>query len=265
VKAETSVTSTHCCEPPGPLREVGHAIGAAIVAAVSSPSNAFSWPAQAGLGDVAATGRARLDTLVRWLQDAAHAHVVHLGFGGEAWIVRRTTLTVERFPLHDEPVVVTTWPSGLARLWAQRETTIAGSGGASAHATAIWVHLDAQGRPRPLADDYRAALRVPDGPRVRARLTHPPPPAGAVARSWAFRIADLDMADHVNNAAYWTVLEEDLHDWPADRALEAEVEHPAAAGAGEATVFADGAMRWVVDTGGAVVASLSLSSARRAN
>jgi acyl-ACP thioesterase len=216
----------------------------------------FTWATQAGLGDVAVSGRVRLDTLLRWLQDAAHAHVVDLGFAGEVWVVRRTTLQVKRWPVHDEPVIVRTWPSGLARLWAQRETTIAGDAGVCVRATAIWVHLDEAGRPRPLSEAYVAALAVPDGPRVRARLTHPVPPAGAVARPWTFRVADLDMADHVNNAAYWEVLEEELRDWPADRPLEAEVEHPAAAGAGPASVVSEGSMRWVIDAHGVVVASL---------
>ncbi len=233
----------------------------AIVAAVDTPPNAFAWPAQAGLGDVAVTGRARLDTLVRWLQDAAHAHVVSLGFGEEYWIVRRTTLRVERFPVHDEPAVLHTWPSGMGRLWAQRETTITGASGAFAHAEAIWVHLDEHGRPRPLADEYLAALgTVPDGPRVRARLMHDAPPAGAAARPWMFRATDIDMAAHVNNAAYWAVLEEELAQWRFDTPLEVEVEHPAAALAGPATVLSDGGQRWVLGPDGEVAVSVRVGT-----
>jgi len=205
---------------------------------------------------VAPSGRVRLDTLMRWLQDAAQANVAALGFPDEIWVVRRTVLTVEQFPVYGEPVVVHTRPAGLARLWAQRETTVEGEGGARARAVAVWVHLDASGRPRPLDTDYAAALAVYGEPTVKARLRHGPPANGAVERPWAFRVADLDMADHVNNAVYWAVLEEDLRDWPADAPLVVEVEHPAAADVGPASVLVDGDMRWVVDGGGTVVASL---------
>ena len=179
-----------------------------------------------------------------------------MGFADELWVVRRTRLLVEQFPVYDEAVVVHTRPAGLARLWAQRVTTVTGEAGARASASAIWVHLDETGRPRPLDTDYAAALSVYGEPTEKARLRHAAPVAGAVSRPWTFRVADLDMAAHVNNAAYWAVLEEELGDWPADAPLEVEVEHPAAAEAGPATVLADGDMRWVVDGGGVVVASL---------
>ncbi len=223
----------------------------------------FAWPTCAGLGDVAPTGRVRLDTLLRWFQDAAQANVASLGFADEFWVVRRTTLTVERFPVYGEPVVVRTQPAGLARLWAQRDTTVTGEGGASVSAVAVWVHLDATGRPRPLDADHAAVLAVYGEPSVKARLRHPAPPPDAASRAWAFRAADLDMAAHVNNAAYWTVLEEELGDWATDAPLVVEVEHPAAAGAGPATVLSYGDMRWVLDDGGTVVASLRIDSSTR--
>ena len=221
--------------------------------------DAFAWPARAGLGDVTTAGRVRLDTLLRWFQDAAQANVASMGFADELWVVRRTRLLVERFPMYGEAVVVHTRPAGLARLWAQRATTVTGEEGARASASAVWVHLDQTGRPRPLDTDYAAALAVYGEPTERARLRHPPPVADAVPRPWTFRVADLDMAAHVNNAAYWAVLEEELADWPADAALEVEVEHPAAAEAGPATVLADGDLRWVIDDGGTVVASLRVN------
>jgi acyl-ACP thioesterase len=219
----------------------------------------FEWTARAGLGDVAPSGRVRLDTLLRWLQDAAQANVASLGFADELWVVRRTVLTVQRFPVYGEPVIVATRPAGLARLWAQRETTVCGEAGACVRAVAVWVHLDATGRPRPLDTDYAAALAVYGKPTVKPRLTHPPPADGAAQRPWAFRAADLDMAAHVNNAVYWAVLEEELGDWPAGAPLRVEVEHPAAADAGPASVLVDGDLRWIVDGEGKVVASLRVN------
>ena len=76
-----------------------------------------------------------------------------------------------------------------------------------------------------------------------------------------FRVADLDLADHVNNAVYWQALEERLADG-APEPLDAEIEHRAAADVGEATVLTDGPSLWIADGDGEVLASLFVASAQ---
>jgi acyl-ACP thioesterase len=87
------------------------------------------------------------------------------------------------------------------------------------------------------------------------------PPDGAHRARWVFRVADLDLADHVNNAVYWQVLEERLAD-AAPEPLDAEIEHRAAADVGQATVLTDGASLWIADGSGEVLASLFVASAQ---
>ena len=113
-------------------------------------------------------------------------------------------------------------------------------------------------RPQPLPAGFDAIYGPSaGGRRVRARLRHPPvPPAGAVARPWRFRGADLDLAGHVNNAVYWEALEDELVEREPEAGLEAEIEHRAAADAGAATVLADGTRRWIADPDGTVVATI---------
>ena len=73
----------------------------------------FTDRARAGLGDVAPSGRVRLDTIARWLQDAAFADLLDSGVPDDGvWIVRRLRLRVERFPRMHEHVSVATWCSG---------------------------------------------------------------------------------------------------------------------------------------------------------
>jgi acyl-ACP thioesterase len=222
----------------------------------------FRHPARAGLGDVSPAGRARLDAIARWLQDAAWSDWVDAGLDrGGVWIVRRLHLRVERFPRFDEALEVATFCSGTGRLWAERRTTVHGDGGALVEAVAVWVHLDARGaRPRPLPTGFEAVYgAAAAGRRIDARLHHPAaPPAGASQRPWRFRAADLDLAGHVNNAVYWEAVEEELVvDEPA-KGLVAEIEHRAAADAGVASVLSAGPMRWIADAGGEVVATLAL-------
>jgi acyl-ACP thioesterase len=225
----------------------------------------FAHPVAAGLADVAPSGRVRLDAIARWLQDAALADVVDSGLdGGGVWVLRRLRLRVERFPRFGAELRVETFCSGTGALVAERRSTVRdGTGaGAAVEALALWVHLDPGGaHPRPLPAGFEAVYGPSAaGRRVRARLRHPPaPPAGAPVTPWRFRAADLDLAGHVNNAVYWQVLEEELVPaGPEPERIDAEIEHRAAADAGDAQVAAADGMRWV-SAGGEVVATIRVA------
>jgi acyl-ACP thioesterase len=216
------------------------------------------------LADVSPAGRARLDALARWLQDAAYDDALDSGLdGGGVWIVRRMALRVRRFPRLLDPIEVATFCSGTAPLWAERSSLVSSGGEPVADAVAVWVHLQPGGaRPRPLPPGFDAIYGPSaQGRRVKARLRHPAiPPPGAAARPWWFRGADLDPAGHVNNAVYWEALEDELVAGEPAGGLEAEIEHRAPAGAGEAAVLADGPMRWITDPDGTVAATLRLAA-----
>jgi acyl-ACP thioesterase len=221
----------------------------------------FRHLARVGLGDTTPAGRARLDAIARWLQDTAYLDVVDAGFEGRgAWVVRRSRMDVARFPSFGEPLELTTWCSGLGKMWAERRTTIAGERGGAVEATALWVFVDpASGRPLPLDPEQVEVWGSSAGDhRVRARLSHDEPPSDAATERWWFRAADLDIADHVNNAAYWTVLEEDVT-FDAEIPVVAEVEHRGAAGSGDAVVRRVQDRWWICSTTGETHASIRLT------
>lgn len=212
-----------------------------------------------GPGDTAVSGRARLDALVDWLQAVAHADVVDAGLDGVVlWVVRRGALAVERFPRLGEHVELTTACSALGARWAERRTRLTGADGARVEAVALWVAIDASTL-RPARIDALASVygESAGDRRVRTGLTHPPPPEDAAARPWRWRRADLDVGGHVNNAAYWQAIEEELAD---PETLYAEVEHRAPCALGEAALLSSGERRWLVSDG-AVCASFRLRSA----
>ncbi len=236
-----------------------------------------------GLADCAPSGRIRLDALARWLQDIAYADVEDAGLAGYAyWVVRRTRIRVLRWPRFAERFTVRTFCSGLGRMWAERRTTISADAGPAPHgvveAVALWVHLDAKSRqPTPFArEEIEAYGGAAAGRRVSARLRHPQPdhspgmrdatPARdrptsldwPRAREWTFRSVDCDIADHVNNAAYWQPLEEELLDLrPEPASMDAEMEFRAGAQPGEKLVLARDGLRWIVGPGGETHASLA--------
>lgn len=227
----------------------------------------FAREATPGLGDAAPTGRIRLDALARWVQDVAHADVVDAGLEDRAvWVVRRIRMWVERFPRFGERAALRTFSSGTGRMWAERRTSVATSGGGRVEAAVLWVHLDPQTlRPTPLDAD-EVAVYGPStlGREVKARLRHPAPPgAWCERRPWHFRTTELDLAGHVNNAAYWAPLEDELlrdGGAPEPAALDVELEFRTPAQPGCFEVLADGARRWIVAAGGDVHASLHLAA-----
>jgi acyl-ACP thioesterase len=224
---------------------------------------AFEQQVVAGLADAAPGGRVRLDALARWLQDAALGDVVDAGVGDVAvWVVRRTRIRVERFPHFGETATVRTWSSGVGRMWAQRRTSVTTPSGAQVEAVALWVHLDPQtGRPMPITErELEVYAPSAAGREVKARLRHPAPPADAPWTPWVFRPTELDVADHINNAAYWSPLEAELltsgepPEW-----IDVEMEHRTPTQPGEHAIVADGPRRWILDDEGEVRASLVIA------
>jgi acyl-ACP thioesterase len=205
-----------------------------------------------GFADCAPSGRARLDALARWLQDVAYGDVEDAGLATMAvWVVRRTRIQVRRFPRFGERLKLTTFCSGLGRMWGERRTRISRQGEteSDAEAVALWVHLDpVSWRPIPF-NEQEALLygSAAAGRRVSARLRHPSPDPDATSERWTFRAIDLDIAGHVNNAAYWQPLEEELLSGPEPEQIDIEIEFRAPCQPGEKLLLRKGSRRWIVD------------------
>jgi acyl-ACP thioesterase len=208
------------------------------------------------LGDASMSGRLRLDALAQFLQDLAandaeDAEVVR----DRGWVLRRMELDVTRLPAIYEDVVITTWCSGVGSRWAERSTTLddtrALEGGVCVEARALWVYIDlSTGAPVPLSDTFHQVYGR-DVPKVRARLQHPGPPPDAKRRPWPLRITDFDVFGHVNNAVYWSAVEDELATWlDGRRILHCEVEYRAGIDPGDvpelAVVAGDQLALWFV-------------------
>lgn len=211
-----------------------------------------------GPGHVSPLRRARLDAIVDWLQQVAYEDVVQAGLEHDSvWLVRRTTVLASRFPAFGERLDLRTACTAIGTLVAERRTSIVGEHGAAVEASALWVPLDpATLRPRKTEAFLAVYGPSADGRKAKARLRHPPaPPEGAERRPWSFAVADLDLADHVNNAAYWRILEQELRDHDAAVPLRAEVEHHAEASDGDFEIAVAGDRRWLLGPDGAVRAT----------
>jgi acyl-ACP thioesterase len=166
-----------------------------------------------GLADVGPDARARLDGIARIVQDVSDADASSVEIDGMGlWILRRLDMRIDATPRFRADVTASTWCSGVGARWAERTSEIRSGDRLCVEATAIWVHTDPErGAPIPLPpgfDDVWGATA--EGRKVSARLHHPPPPADASHRPWELRASDIDVVGHVNNAAYWFAIEDEL-------------------------------------------------------
>jgi acyl-ACP thioesterase len=227
---------------------------------------AFTQERAPGFADCAPSARVRLDAIARWLQDVAYADVEDAGLATMAvWVVRRTRIRVNRFPRFGERFELSTFCSGLGRMWAERGTEIVRAGEVvpDVQASSLWVHLDAARLvPSPLTEVELAAYSGDDpAPKVSARLRHPVPDAidPGAGRPWTFRATECDIADHINNAAYWQPLEEELLAGPEPGPIDVELEYRAPAQPGQMRVIASGDHRWIAGEDGELHASLRVA------
>ena len=225
----------------------------------------FSQTRRPGLGDCAPSGRMRLDALACWLQDVAYADVEDAGVADSAvWVVRRARIRVGRFPRFAERYTLRTFATGLGRMWAERGTTLTREDAGDevdVFAAHLWVHLDPVARrPTPLtAHEIAKYERATAGRRVSARLRHPGPAKAQRTFSWTFRATETDLAGHINNAAFWHPIEEELLLIGDPESLDVEIEYRTPAQPGEKTVIVNGHWRWIIGDGGETLASIVIS------
>ena len=166
-------------------------------------------------GDVLPSGEVRLDSVVRYLQDVATDDGLDAVMEPElGWVTRKTVLDIRRRPRTGQQLHLATWASGVGSRWAERRTTITVKGETAVEAAALWVCVDmATMRPAKLSPRFWHVYGEAIGDRrVPGRLVHAAPAPGLVqgARRWPLRISDFDIFDHVNNAATWMPVEEEL-------------------------------------------------------
>jgi acyl-ACP thioesterase len=161
-------------------------------------------------------GLLRTSGLMRYAQDVAWQHSTALGFGrswylerGLTWLVRSAELEVLGPIPMGADVVAETRVVGQRRVWARRR----GEFHDDAATLLAWVHtdwvmIDARGALTRIPDVFGETFRIPEATGQISRVTLPPTPSDAVARTFAVRPHELDPMDHVNNAGYLDWLEE---------------------------------------------------------
>ncbi len=196
----------------------------------------FTGERRVRLGDVDPSGRLRFDALTRYTQDVSNDDTRDAGLADDlAFVVRTTTVDVHEAGVLGEDLTISTFCGRLGKRWAERRLNVIGSQGACYEVATLWVHIDIEsGRPLALSDDFlghygEAAM----GRTVSAKQTVPKPAAVSADQSrrpWPLRAVDFDTFAHMNNAAYWAVIEEDLSTRPGPMPSRTTIEYGAGIG-----------------------------------
>ena len=164
------------------------------------------------LGDADPTGRLRFDACARYLHDVSNDDTRDSGLIDDgSWVVRRTVLDVHVPPRFLERVALATWCGGTGSRWAERRVSVTGVKAGRIEAASLWVYVDLDSMmPRRLPEAFMGLYGEAAGGRsVGSRLElSGPPENSSERRPWVLRRTDFDILGHVNNAAYWVVLEE---------------------------------------------------------
>lgn len=207
-----------------------------------SPEAGFSTRRRVRTGDVDPQRRLRLDSVARYLQDIAADNLDATGHArtDPFWIVRRTVIDVIEPISWPATVGLQRWCSGLSSRWANMRvrltvedpedpdgmpapgTTAPGPltpRGGLVETEAFWINVTAAGLPARISDSGMASLAgTTDIHRLRwVGLTQdcpPERPGEPQDRPHLLRSTDFDPLQHVNNAAYLAVVEDELLQHP---------------------------------------------------
>ena len=169
-----------------------------------------------------AYGHVNHSNYFRYMQEAAFAASAAAGFPDEEyqrlgviWLIRDTEVEYLS-PLHyGDTAVVTTWVDDFRRVRSRRMYEVRRKGEETliARGSTDWVLLDRENHnPVSIPDKMKQAFfpeGIPSTRGTRQPFPAPPPaPSGAVTIQREVAWEDVDPAQHVNNAKYFTYMEE---------------------------------------------------------
>ena len=163
-----------------------------------------------------ASQRIKIVNIFHYLQDAADEHALSLGISagqlqshGYAWILYKSGLKINRYPLQGETISIRTWPWMQRNLYELRMLEVRDEEGQMLfEANTCWLMVDlAKGNPvrlnrTPFIEILRGENEIRDDFRNIPSLTE-----SESEITFKVRLHDLDANRHVNNAIYpeWAI------------------------------------------------------------
>ena len=187
--------------------------------------------------EVDVKGRATLEALCRYFQEAGWNHAEALGAGfthlqeaNKFWVLSRLMMKIDRLPLWGHSIKIETWPRATKSVFAMRDFEMFDSTGSRILAgSSAWLMLNSETRKPQRVDKLLAA--IPALPDRRALPEEPERLLTAAtnekAAGWPVRWSDLDVNGHVNYARYlgWIVDAQTLEFHQAHAPAQVEINY----------------------------------------
>jgi acyl-ACP thioesterase len=171
-------------------------------------------------GAIDKSDRVTLDAVFRFFQEAAICHAENLEVGredmartGQAWILSRMLVQVERRPRYRETITLRTWPRGAEKLFTRRDYDIRdGADIPLVLARSVWLIMDREKRrplrPQPIVDTLPSNDGLDALTLAPAVLTE----RGNLQKTGERKAlyTDVDYYEHVNNISYIQWIEDAL-------------------------------------------------------
>ena len=161
--------------------------------------------------EVDTNANATITTIANYLQDIAAKHAELLGWGFEEmlkknqyWVLYRLRIEISQYPIWREELKVETWPSGIDRLFANRDFRIKDcKDRVIGNATSSWLIIDRSNRRPQNPDSLHDNLPgLKDSPHGKSVVKLPVIEGGTAGKSFRVKYSDLDQNNHVNSQKY---------------------------------------------------------------
>jgi medium-chain acyl-[acyl-carrier-protein] hydrolase len=151
------------------------------------------------------------------MQETAWHHADHLRVGysdlvkhQHFWVLSRLSIQMDEYPRWGDRIKIRTWLTGIGRLFALRNFSIANSkGDILGTAKSAWLVLDLKSRrPRRIEPIFQHIRDLFDSlPPAEEPEKLASPVQAKMEKSFTVRYSDIDMHHHVNNTKYveWTL------------------------------------------------------------
>lgn len=197
------------------------------------------WPLR--VADIDRTGRLRFDAACRHIQDIGQDQLREMGHEEThpLWIVRRTMIDLIKPIEFQDMLRLRRWCSGTSNRWCEMRVRIDGRKGGLMESEAFWININRETQgPARISDDFLAGLQRTtnvDRLRWKAYLKAGSRDDATQIREYPVRFTDIDLFDHMNNAVYWSVVEDFLSNMPElmTAPLRVTIEHDAAVALGD--------------------------------
>ncbi len=189
----------------------------------------FTVDKKSRIQDITVDGRIRLDAIARIVSEVSEDDLVDLDRPNTRWwMARRITMVVRQEGVGLQQYSCQTWAGSMARVAAERRVTLVSAEGLAYDTATTWISIDPEsGRPVALPHWFKEEYSEACGTsQTTVRATHGPVVENADEVLWGLRRVDFDQHGHVNNRAYWPVVEEMMarYDFDRNRRYRVEVE-----------------------------------------